>query len=217
MGGELDHLKEKLRECGININMNGKKILDISGEPGLLAKQLEGVAERVLVTGYSQIAVDAMKKQLGIDAIKFDYNQDRLHEVIKDKFDIVLIRWSINFCLDLKAFAYSLRKLVHDDSIVYISFVPPTLGCCLRWQYDEYTYNILYHPETIARIFTEEGFILYCRNNEVSYHYTKDRNKLKALFTIPYLIAARRRDMNINRELIQKGLIQVFKVNNKFK
>jgi len=213
--GQLNGIKERLGRCGVDLR--GKKILDISGGPGFVVKELEGVAKRAVVTEFSQISVDGMKKNLGVEAVKFDYNKDKLHEVIKDKFDIVLINYSINFCLDLKAFVSSLRKVVHDGSVVMVSFVPPTLGCCLRWQHDEYTYNILYHPETVARVFAEGGFDLSCRDSDGSYYYMANRRFIFFLFTIPYRIVARRRHMNINRELIQKNMVYIFKVNEKSK
>lgn len=200
-----------------NIDISCKSILDISGGPGYLTKYLSGKCKRVVVTEFSEDSVKGMSKNLAIDAVKYDYNTDRLDEIFKEQFDIVLIEYSINFCGDLQDFASRLYRIVSDKGFIYVTFVPPTLGCCLRWQHDQYTYNILYHPETIVRVFAQNGFVLRDRYSDPQYSYTKGYAQAGILFLLlrmPFIYLYKFKALNctnsINRELIQKNIACVF-------
>ncbi|MBI68477.1 MAG: hypothetical protein CMJ38_00340 [Phycisphaerae bacterium] len=211
--GESETIKNNLKK--LDISVKNKNILDISGGPGFVALDLEHSANKVFVTEYSEIGVNGMKDNLGVNAIKFDYQNDKISQILnEEKFDIVLINFSINFCLDLKSFILDLKKILIKKSIVYISFVPPTLGCCLRWQHDEYVYNILYHPETMGRILSEAGFrplkkIIYRR-----FGYLENMPLAKKLFLLPYFILytilALRPGLSIKKELIQKDVLHIY-------
>jgi len=211
--GEANNNKKTLEHYGIGLN--GKKILDISGGPGFVALELAKYAEKVIVTEFSKTAVDGMKRNLGVNAVKFDYQNDKLCDVLDDKFDIIFINFSINFCINLKSFIHDLRKILRKDSIVYVSFVPPTLGCCLRWQHDEYTYNVLYHPETMGRVFSEEGFTPIAKGVYRTYGYLDNMPLKKKLFLLPYFIwytvSALSTRLSINRELLQKDILHIYK------
>lgn len=207
--GELDSLTKELLK--FDISLKDKKVLDISGGPGFLAQELKNICKEVVVTEYSQVSVDRMKNILKLDVFKYDYNSDEINRIINNQFDIVLIRYSINFCQDVKRMLSSLKKILHNDSIVYVSFVPPTLGVYLRWQFDDYTYHILYDPETLARLFAEEGLIAFARYDHGSYHYLSGRHFRLLPLMVPYQFINSRK--NCNKELIQKNLVMIFKKN----
>ena len=73
-----------------------------------------------------------MKTNLMIDAVRYDFNRDKLRQVVDGKFDIVLIRHAINFCKDIRELALELKQVVKPDGIIYVSFVVPTIPSCLR-------------------------------------------------------------------------------------
>lgn len=198
-----------------NVELSDKDVLDISGGPGFVVKQLHGVARRAVVTEFSQAAVDGMVKHLGIEGAKYDFNSDRLNEVVVGKFDVVLVRYAFNFCMNPNEFASSLRHLLRDNAVVHVSFVLPSLGCCLRWQHDEYTYNVLYNPETIIRAFSEEGYSLIARESDGDYAYTRGRSLKVNLLALPYRIAALSRLRNVNRQLLQKNRVLIFRPSKK--
>jgi|TARA_B100002003_G_C14029269_1_gene496191 ubiquinone/menaquinone biosynthesis C-methylase UbiE len=197
------------------INLEGKNILDISGGPGFVALELEEIAKKVVVTEYSEVSVNAMKKNLGVNAVKFDYQNDIISNIFKDKFDIVFINFSINFCIDLKSFINDLTNILSKNSIVYVSFVPPTLGCCIRWQHDEYTYNVLYHPETMGRLFSEEGFQSISKITYRRFWYLDNMPLIKKLFLLPYYllytVIALMPQLTVNKELVQKDVLHIYK------
>jgi 2-polyprenyl-3-methyl-5-hydroxy-6-metoxy-1,4-benzoquinol methylase/predicted RNA-binding Zn-ribbon protein involved in translation (DUF1610 family) len=207
--GELDSLTKELLKFGISLK--DKKVLDISGGPGFLAQDLKNICKEVVVTEYSQVSVERMKNILKLKVLKFDYDSDEISKIINDKFDIVLIRYSINFCKDIKKFLSSLKKLLHNDSIIYVSFVPPTLGVCLRWQFDDYIYNVLYSPETLARLFSEEGLIAFARYEQGRYYYLSGRHFRLFPFIIPYRFLNQFK--NCNKDLYQKNIVMIFKKN----
>jgi 2-polyprenyl-3-methyl-5-hydroxy-6-metoxy-1,4-benzoquinol methylase len=81
------------------IEYKGKRILVISGGPGIFAKKLAEFSE-VVVTEYSPETVNQMKTELGLNVVKFDYKTDRIEDVVEGKFDFIYMESSINFCED---------------------------------------------------------------------------------------------------------------------
>ena len=164
-----------------------------------------------------------MKKKLEIEAIKFDYKSDQINECIDSKFDIIFIIYSIGFCDDLRNFVQSLRKLMHEESIVYVCYSPPTLGLMIRWQFDDYTYRRSWPIETVTKILSEIGMIEIAKEDEGSIRYNENKynqtkNPLAKLFTSAhkliekYYINRALKNKFINKELVQKNVMQIFKL-----
>jgi hypothetical protein len=195
---------------GDGFSWGGKRVLDVSGEPGFFAKEVEEAEGSVVITGYSPVVAEAMRKYLGLEAVKFDYNVDDIGEVVDGNFDVVLIRYSINFCNDLRGFARELRDRVHEGSKVLVSFTTPTLGCCLRWQHDEYTYNVLYRPDTMRDVFGEQGFELVSSIDEGSYGFMDERRLWQRIFAVPYAVSGLLDGGGIDRDLSQRNLVHVY-------
>ncbi|MBW3595861.1 MAG: class I SAM-dependent methyltransferase [Planctomycetes bacterium] len=205
--GETERLTQRLADLGVDLR--GKSVLDLSGGPGFVAQELSQICRKVVVTEYSRLAVERMRKHLGVDAIRYDYNCDDISELVEEKFDVVLIRWSINFCLDIRGMLASLKQCLNEGAVVYVTFVPPTLGACLRWQFDDYTFLVLYHPETMARLFAEEGLLAVARKDEGAYSYLQGpRHKVLSPFVFPYRIVNRLK--MCNQEVSQKNLAMLF-------
>jgi 2-polyprenyl-3-methyl-5-hydroxy-6-metoxy-1,4-benzoquinol methylase len=184
--------------------------LDISGEPGFLIKEVSPICDRAVVTGYSQEVVDRMKNTLKIDAVRYDFNKDDIGEVVNCKFDVVLIRHAINFCKDVKKFLPVLKNVLNRDAIIYVSFVVPTLATCLRWQFDDYTYHVLYTPETIGEFFHQEGFTTLMKYQyQKRSHYLAGKQKVAAPIMIPYRLLNSLK--KVNQEEKTKSYVMVFK------
>lgn len=150
------------------IRVDGASILDVSGGPGFLALDFKDKAKRVLVTEFSQRAVLGMTRELGIDAVKFDYNSDDLAAAVDGKWDIVTIIYSIGFCDDLRKFIQSLRHVLHEGSLVYVCYSPPTLGMMMRWQFDDYTYTRSWPVPVVTSYFKDIGMDLVATEDEGS-------------------------------------------------
>lgn len=148
--GETSIIRSRLTKFGIDIN--GKNILDISGGPGFVANDLNKSANYVLLTEYSSIAVEGMKKNHTVDIKKYDYNTDQIGDITSEKFDLIMIRFSINFCLNVDQFLKDLYKILKPSGVIYIEHVEPNKGCMLRWQFDDYTYNIVFGIKILNNI-----------------------------------------------------------------
>lgn len=153
--GQLDRMERDFRRAGLR--MDGP-VLDISGGPGFLVAELQKKGIEATVTEYNEESAKGMREALGIDAVAFDYNSQRIDEVFARPFRTVLIRWNLNFCRDLERFTRQLARIVDDGGIVYADFVQPTLGVCLRWQHDDYIFERLWHPDTVRGFFERAGF-----------------------------------------------------------
>ena len=87
--GEMEAVIKRLHELGLSLE--GKSILDVSGEPGFFASDVKSLASKVVVTSFAKEVADAMTKYLDIGALTYDFNNDILSEVIKNsKFDFIL-------------------------------------------------------------------------------------------------------------------------------
>lgn len=167
--GESEYVQDELNGWGVSLK--DKKVLEISGGPGYFAQELSSVAKRWVVTEYSAASAERMHSLLGLEAVKFDFNADDPSEILRDTFDIVLLRHGINFCLDIRKFLASLKRVIHEETVIYCSFTQPTLASCLRWSLDDYTFAIMYHPETIQKLFAEEGFIAFGKKEQGTRHW----------------------------------------------
>jgi 2-polyprenyl-3-methyl-5-hydroxy-6-metoxy-1,4-benzoquinol methylase len=154
-------LNQLLDQLGLNgIDVTGKKILDISGGPGIVAKGLAALCRRVVVTELSAEAVSAMNKNLGVEAIKFDYLEDRLEDLISCEFDVILIRSSLIFCGDIEKLLTSISNILAPGGVVLVETIIPSLGEVFWWQQMEYKFPIIYSQESIEKNFYKFGFNL---------------------------------------------------------
>lgn len=147
------------------IDVNGKQILDISGGNGSFAKELERHGAIVTMTEYNEKAVLYAKNRYHIEAIRFDFNKDAISHLLRARFDIVLLRAAIMFCLDIRKLLSDLKGIIHRDTIIIVhDSVWPTLRTLIEWQLDDYIVLRLYKPETLIDIFAEQGFELVVRD-----------------------------------------------------
>ena len=96
----------------VGINLTGKTVLSISEGPGFFAKRLADIAREIVITEINYKAVDAMRKELGIKAYKYDFNKDKLSDIFHNKkFDLIFMRSCMAFCNDLESLAKELAKV----------------------------------------------------------------------------------------------------------
>jgi ubiquinone/menaquinone biosynthesis C-methylase UbiE len=205
-----------------SIDIKGKSVLEISGGPGFLAQAMQKVARRVVVTEFSNSAAQGMAKYLGVEAVKFDYNSDRIDHCVTGPFDVVLIIYSIAFCNDVRGFLRSLKNVMHENTVIYVCHSPGTLGVMLRWQFDEYTHTRCWTEDALAACFAEIGYPERARESEGSFRYdfqwyddagTRIGAFLKRLHRVIgryYRARAFGSDGRFNRTLIQDTVKQVF-------
>jgi len=211
---QIDTVTRRLNEVGIDLA--GARVLDVSGGPGFLTQHISKLARRAVVTEFSDVAVEGMRKALGVEAVKFDYNADDLAEQVEGPFDVVLVDASVNFARDLLKFARSLRSICERPALAYVTFSTPTLGCCLRWQYDEYTYNILYQPQTVTTAFASAGFRLADAHWELPYHYRSGVGWKLRMLRVPmeaaFRLRAAGRDIGVDHSLYQHSAVHIYRL-----
>lgn len=143
-----------------------KNIIDISGGSGHFLSFFKDKAKYVLLTEINDSAVEFAKKELKIDALKFDFNRQNFYDVLQTydkskKFDIVFMIACSMFCKDMKTFVSSLTPMLNDGAtIVVTGNVQPTAGVVVRTQFDDYTYLILRKPDVLKMYFKEKFELL---------------------------------------------------------
>ena len=205
--GISSQLMEEFESYGLSFS--DKNVLDVSGGPGYVIKELSQHCNKAVVTEYSPSTVRRMSEILGMESYQYDFNKDRISDVVNDKFDVVLIRHSINFCKDLNKMAASLKAVLNEGAVVYLTFVPPTLASCLRWQMEDYIYHVLLKTETVKKIFMNEGFVeIASQTNEASY-YTDNKRIYSAIFFFTRIMNSTKR---IDKTLTTKSAKNGFKL-----
>lgn len=150
------------------IEPNGKRILDVSGGNGHVANELKKLGAEVVLTEVNDNAIEYARDKLQVETYKFDFQADSLNKVVNGKFDVVLLRAALMFCVDLERFLSDLKQLLAPDAIVVMQYcVIPTLGVLLRTQNDEYSYLALYQPETLIQFCERHGLALIACEDEI--------------------------------------------------
>ncbi len=141
-----------------NFDIKDKKILDISGGPGLVPGKLNSLALECCTTEHSELAANAISEHFAIRAKRFDYNKDHINEIYPEKFDLILIRSSVIFCEDVDRLLSDCSKILSDEGCVLIESIVPSLGEVLWWQTLEYKFPRIHSQETLEKYFYKNNF-----------------------------------------------------------
>ena len=206
---ETDDILRELKEFGVDLT--GKTVLEISGGPGFVAKNLESKVKKYIVTEFNATSAERMHSVLGLNAYKFDFNSDNIADMVTDKIDVVLLRHCVNFCLDINKFLRELKPLLNNGAVIYVSTALPTLGNYCRWSLDDYTFLVLQNPETIAKNFAEEGFRRSGVILQNSYHYLHSRVHRLHLYaspmTLPFFLWNKFKPINTEAEVKLRAMM----------
>jgi len=177
------------------IEIQGKKILDVSGGNGHFIDEFRKKGAAVAMTEINQSSLDYCSNELGITAFKYDLNVDDLDDAVEgNKYDIILVRAAVMFSLDVDRLAHQLMGQLNDKGlIVYDRCVVPTIGTLLRTQYDQYSYFRLYQTEYLIERHQKAGFSLECQEFESDlemYVYDHDKYRSLRLLNAFYLLRA---------------------------
>lgn len=211
---QRDRVMGRLHEWGVSAH--GRATLDISGGPGFLTMELlRRGARRAVVTEFSEPSVEGMRRNLGVEAVKFDYASDRLVDVAPGPWDVVLVDASVNFCTDLRAFTRDLTAVLAPDGAAYVSWTQPTLGTMLRWQFDDYTYLALYPRPVMEEAFARAGLAPVASLDEPPYGWRTGLSASRRLATAPiaawYRMRAPRGPAPFARALEQHDTVSLFR------
>lgn len=217
---EVQQLIDQLRMA--DVELDGKRVLDISGGPGVVAQQLQDRTAKFVVTEFSEKATQAMSDVLGIEAVKYDYTADDLGALFDEPFDIVLIRSSIIFCPQLDRFVGSLKDVVGPGGHVLVETIMPSLGEVYWWQQMEYKFPIIYSQETIEKFFYKHGFSFVAGYRDYGKYTSVKQRQTKGLLqkgytwaidypmVLLYYLFARKSRAAVDQRLHHKMLTQIW-------
>ena len=200
---EFNQLLDQLDFAGFKIK--DSKILDISGGPGLVAKKLNSLGAKTILTEFSIESVEAIKKKYDVDSVVFDYTKDRLTEIFSEKFDLILLRSSIIFCDHLDTLISDISKLSHKNTKLLIETITPSMGEILWWQQMEFKFPVIYSEKIILNILNKYDFyVLFGYREEGNYL----KNKIRANKGILYLAWS---------VLVDFPMVLIYNLKNSFK
>ena len=206
---------DRLKRAGIDYK--NKKILIISGGPGILAKYLSKYSD-VTITEFSQKTVDAMKKYLNLNAYKFDLNKDELSNILNDKYDLIYAESVVNFSKDINKFVSSICSLLNHNGSIIISNDSFSLGYAMSWQFEDYIPTNFPNQSTFLSYFYRNGNFNILRTEENKYNSFIYRtfvggwksiitNLFRLPFWVFYIIKANRPFTNLNTKLWSQNII----------
>jgi len=176
------------------IDLTGKKFIEISGGNGHFLNVLKKFNTELFHTELNQNDVDYVKNKFGINSKQFDFNKDELQNIFPGKFDIILLKGALEFCLDVKNFLCGIKGNTNLGTIIIVTTAMPTLGNFLITQFEDYNQQVLYQKETLIEIFKTNGYLLLkarefgdTRNHYPLVYY---RNKWSRLAMLRYMIPA---------------------------
>lgn len=141
-----------------NIDVSSMKLLDISGGPGTFAHFIRPHVGNIVVTEYGEGSVNAMAKYLtGIKVIHADINDSWAD---RETFDMILYRSCLYFCTDFNKHLQDIKSYLNPGGWMYICTTAPSLGNSLRWQYEDYTHNVLYSQDVVANTLKKHDFTI---------------------------------------------------------
>ena len=170
-----------------------KNIIDISGGSGHFLKLYK--SKYSLLTEINDKAINFAKRQLNLNALKFNFNQQRIDELInvheaEKKFDLVFLNACTMFCEDMKGFIDSLKSILNEDATIIVhANVQPTVGVVVRTQFDDHSYLVLRQKIRLRRYFENQFTLLEEATYEdlyPQYVTSHDLNPLTRLLKIFY-------------------------------
>jgi 2-polyprenyl-3-methyl-5-hydroxy-6-metoxy-1,4-benzoquinol methylase len=218
---EIVQIIDELNLAGIQLSQD-ISILDVSGGPGYIGHQLKKACKRVVVTEFSNKSSKKMAEQFGIETATFDYDKDKIENVVSGKFDVILIRSSIIYCDDLNGFIEGMTKLLNPKGHVLIQSILPTYGEVFWWQQLEHKFPVIYSQESIEKLFYKNNFQLKAGFRDYgSYFGVKNRsyNQIsKRFFTwalefpmiIIYLLINAFKKASIDQSMNHKMITQIW-------
>lgn len=188
---EFPPIDDRFNQLGTSLD--GKNILDISGEPGFFAEALmkKYPSSHILVTAFADDVAETMQDHLqNVDAVKFDYNTDHIATICKDqKFDVIFVRYSIGFCLDIASFFDQCYALLKDGGILYVSYSPASRGVCARWMFDDYTYLRQYTHSYMKDVLAKARFTFMTEWDEGDYQWDYQLRPVQKILSKRYIKA----------------------------
>ena len=172
-----------------NVDLNSKKILSISDEPGFIVDDFIKFTsiENIMLTAYENVTANEMANKLGCKVKKFDLNKDKLSDISTDKYDLIFFRSTLNFNLDFISLFSEIEKISKKDTKIIFNFHSPTISSCLMWMFDDYTLLSLVNLDYINSIIKNSNFdILFSKKiilNPRKHYYN---TLFKKLFYYPF-------------------------------
>ncbi|MDO9418344.1 class I SAM-dependent methyltransferase [Pararhizobium sp.] len=181
--GQFDMVTAELRKEGLLDSWEGKRILEISGEPGYFAADTMTAGADVLVSAFADDVARAMTDHLKLKTFTYDFNADDIIAKVeahggREPYDLIFIRFAIGFCLDVPALMHKLSPLLKTGGLLYISFSPASRAVLLRWMFDDYTYLRQYTEEHLTASAAGAGMTLRTRFDEGFFHWNRGPHSL---------------------------------------
>lgn len=163
------------------VDLRQRSVLDVSGGPGTFAYFMRESVGSMTVSEYQPETVQAMRARIpGVRTFTADLNGPWTDT---ESFDVILYRSCIVFCNALAEHIAQIRHKVTAGGYVYVYSALPTLGNILRWQYEDYTVNVLYSEQTVRNILLKSGFEIVDSGITEEYrHYLRWYTRKEALF-----------------------------------
>ncbi len=137
------------------------RVLDVGGGPGWVAADLAAAPD---VTGTLLLEFSpharAHADGLGVAASPFDFQGGELAERAPGTWNLLLVRYSLPWCLNLSRFAQALREVAAPDAALVVTWVLPGRGAFAISQFEHEAPDRLYSERFVDDTFAAAGWRL---------------------------------------------------------
>ena len=176
----IEYLKEN------NIDLNNKRIISISEEPGFIYDKLKKFSNNILFTALNNEVSKIMRDKIGVNTITYNANTDDLTKLINEKYDIVLMRWVLGHVNNLDQFINTLNKITSNNAVIFCNFQKPSFQLSVVFGYDNYTFSAFYDEKYVESIFNSNGFEIIKKDTQIENILKKYYNSiLKKILFLP--------------------------------
>ncbi len=140
-----------------------KKILDISGAPGLTGIEIKKKNKlNYEITEYNDKISKHIKKITGLSTYILDFDNIKKNKVPNKKYDLILIWYSIYYCKNIVHLIDFLKKRVKKNGYLVISQNIPNFAAITKFSITEsYPPYVLYDHKFLVQKFQKSEFNLF--------------------------------------------------------
>ena len=162
-------------------------VLDVGGGPGFALAGLG--ARRAVLTDLAEHAVAHARGALGLEATRYDFDGPPLDAVAQGHFDLVMVRYAVNWALRLESLVESLINLTGPGAACLITFVLPTRGAILTSALEDAAPRRLWTAAAVEDAFTARGWAVAARfEPDPPMWYWTPRGPHAAIFGLPWAL-----------------------------
>ena len=174
-----------------------KKILDISGAPGLTGIEIKKKYKlKYEITEYNDKISKHIKKITGLSAYILDFDNLKKNKVPNKKYDLILVWYSIYYCRNISQLVDFIKKRVKKNGYLVISQNIPNFAAITKFSITEsYPPYVFYDHKFLVQKFERSKFNLvdlkfFEKKFFIKRYFFKSKNFYNLIYNITCILTS---------------------------